>query len=101
MLVAIVLQNSAVLVFFLCVCVCVCGGGRGYCTLVARYVAKKVSQRCTCVKLSTRGGSTPFWGAANLPENVSHDMGYRSDGIAISRDMGPLSSARYAMLSQL
>ena len=37
-----------------------------------------------------------FWGSANLPEKVSRDMGYRSDSIAISRDMGPLSLVRFA-----
>ena len=37
-----------------------------------------------------RGGIAPFWGNANLPEKVSRDMGYRSDSIAVSRDMGPL-----------
>ena len=37
------------------------------------------------------GGIAAFWGSANLPEKVSRDMGYRSDSIAISRDMGPLS----------
>ena len=48
-----------------------------------------VSHRCACVKLSTKGGGiTPFWGAPNLPEKVSRDMGYRSDSIAMSRDMG-------------
>ena len=38
------------------------------------------------------GGLAPFRGSANLPEKVSRDMGYRSDSIAVSRDMGPLSS---------
>ena len=37
------------------------------------------------------GGISPFWGDANLPPKVSRDMGYRSDSIAVSRDMGPLS----------
>ena len=32
----------------------------------------------------------PFWGAVNLPEKASRDMGHRSDTIPISRDMGPL-----------
>ena len=53
-----------------------------------------VSHRCACVKLSTkRGVSHNGGGAANLPEKVSRDMGYRSDSIAISRGMGPLSSS--------
>ena len=50
------------------------------------------SHRCAFVKLSTRGVSHHFWGASNLPGNVSSDMGYPSNSIAISRDMGPLSS---------
>ena len=50
-----------------------------------------VSHRCVCVKLSTKGGIAPFLGSANLPYKVSRDMGYRSDSIAVSRDMGPLS----------
>ena len=35
-------------------------------------------------------GIAPFWGAANLPEKVSCDMGYYNDSIAISRNTGPL-----------
>ena len=42
---------------------------------------------CLC-ETKYLGGIAPFWGAANLPEKVSHNMGYRSDSIAISRDMG-------------
>ena len=42
-----------------------------------------------CVELSAKGGITPFWGAANLPEKVSGDMGYCNDSIAISHDKGP------------
>ena len=49
-----------------------------------------VSHRSACVKLSTKGGMAACWGSADLPEKVSHDVGYRSDSIAISRDMGPL-----------
>ena len=33
--------------------------------------------------------------SANLPEKVSRDMGYHSDSIAISRDMGPLRALPY------
>ena len=52
-----------------------------------------VSHRCACVKLSANGGvSHHFGGAANLPVKVSRDTGYRSDSIAVSRDMGPLST---------
>ena len=51
-----------------------------------------VSHRCACVKLGAKGGgSHHFGGAANLPEEVSRDLGYYSDSIAISHDMGPLS----------
>ena len=51
-----------------------------------------VSHRCACVKLSSKGGIAPFWGTTKLPQKVSRDMGYyRSDSIAISRDMEPLS----------
>ena len=65
----------------------------GYRTVLQRYVAKwGISHRCACVKLSTKGGVSQHFGSANLPKKVSRDMGYRSDSIAISRDMGPLSS---------
>ena len=33
----------------------------------------------------------PFGGSAKPLQKVSHDMGYRSNSIAISRDVGPLS----------
>ena len=33
----------------------------------------------------------------NLPEKVSRDMGYRSDSIAVSCDMGPLSYRRFLL----
>ena len=45
---------------------------------------------CLCETKYQGGGYVPFWGSANLPEKVSRDMGYRSDSIAVSRDMGPL-----------
>ena len=38
-------------------------------------------------KQQGRGGIAPFWGAANVPEEVSRDMGCRSDSIATSRDI--------------
>ena len=51
-----------------------------------------VAHRCAFMKLSTRGGViAPFWGSANLSGKVSRSMGYRSDSIAILRNMGPLS----------
>ena len=49
-----------------------------------------VSHRCACAKLRTQGGIAPFWGSANLHEKVPRYMGYHSDSIATSRDMGPL-----------
>ena len=80
MLVAIVSQNSVVLVFM------------GYRTTIARDVAKcGIAQMCLCRTKYQGGGLAPFWVSASLPENVSRDMGYRSNSIAISRDMGPLS----------
>ena len=39
-----------------------------------------------------------FEGAANLLEKASRDMGYRSDSISISRDMGPLSVLEFRIL---
>ena len=53
----------------------------GYRTIIARYVAK--------------WGLAPFWGSASVPSKVSRDMGYRSNSIAISRDMGPLSQKKH------
>ena len=79
MLVAIVSQNYLVLVLW------------GIAQISRNMLQNGVSRRCACVKISTKGGGfAPFWGAANLSEKVSRDMGYRSDSIAISRDMGPL-----------
>ena len=50
-------------------------------TINARHVAK-----WACVK--PKGGEiAPFSASANLPDKVSSDMGYRSDSLAISRDM--------------
>ena len=64
----------------------------GYRTIIARYVAKwGIAQMCLCQTKYQGGGIALFWGSANLPEKVSRDMGYRSDSIALSRDMGPLS----------
>ena len=78
-LAAIVSQNSCVLVFM------------GIAQLSRDMLQNGVSHRCACVKLIAKGGIAPFWGSANLPEKVSRDMGYRSDSIAVSREMGPLS----------
>ena len=52
------------------------------------------------MKLSARRGYRTVWVSANLPEKVSRDMGYRSDSIAISRDMGPLSTHRVSVCNQ-
>ena len=59
----------------------------GYRTIIARCVQNGVSHRCVFVNEVPRGVSNYFGGALQ----VSRDMGYRSDSIAISRDMGPLS----------
>ena len=45
---------------------------------------------CLCEAKYQGGGIAPFWGSATLRLTVSRDMGYRSDSIVISRDMGPL-----------
>ena len=37
--------------------------------------------------------------AANLPEKVWRDMGYRSNSIAISVNMGPLSTSLEELLA--
>ena len=80
MLAAIVSQNYFVLVFV------------WYRTIIARYVAKwGIAQMCLCETKYQGGGIAPLWGSAKFPEKVSRDMGYRSDSIAVSRDMGPLS----------
>ena len=42
----------------------------------------------------------PFWGSAKLPEKVSHDMGYHSDSIAISRDLGASKGEDYGKMCQ-
>ena len=63
----------------------------GYRTIVARYVATwGIAQMRMCETKCQGRGIAPFWGSANLPSRVSRDMGYRSDSITISRDMGPL-----------
>ena len=62
-----------------------------------------IAQMCLCETKYQGGGIAPFWGSADLPEKVSFDMGYRSDGIAISPDMGPLSThyARFPAITCL
>ena len=79
MLSAIISQNFFVLVFL------------GYRTSIARYVAKwGIALICLCKKKAPKGGIAPCWGIAGMAEEVSRDRGYRSDSIAVSRDMGPL-----------
>ena len=68
----------------------------GYRTIIARYVAKwDIAQMCLCETKHQGGGIAPFWGSVNLPEKVLRNMGYRSDSIAVSRDMGPLSIPKW------
>ena len=63
----------------------------GYRTVIARYVATwGIAQMCLSETKYQGTGSTPFWGSANPPEEVSRDMGYRSDSIASSRYVGPM-----------
>ena len=50
-----------------------------------------VLHKSVCVNLVRRGGYPTSLGSATLPAKVSRDMGYRSDSIATSRDMGPPS----------
>ena len=62
----------------------------GYRRISARYVAKwGIAQMCLCETKYQGGGIAPYWGSADVPEKVSRDMLYRSDTIAISREMGP------------
>ena len=64
----------------------------GYRTIIAQCVVKwGIAQICLCETKYKGGGIGPFRGSANLPKKVSRDMGYRSDSIALSRDMGPLT----------
>ena len=42
---------------------------------------------CLCETKRQERGIAPFWACADLPEKISRDMGYHSDGVAISRDM--------------
>ena len=70
---------------------CFCGGGGSH-NYRAICCKGGVLHRCTCVKLSTKGGYRTLLGAANLFRMiVSRVMGHCRDSIAISRDMGPLS----------
>ena len=78
MLVAIVSQNSFVLVFM------------GYRANIARYVAKwGIAEMCLCETKYQEGASHHFGGVLTCLKRY-REMGYRSDSIAVSRDMGPL-----------
>ena len=82
-LVAIVSRNSFVLVLM------------GYRAIIARYVAKRgIAQMCLCETKYQGGVSHHFGGVLTSLKEVSRDMGYRSDSIAVSRDMGPLSQSQ-------
>ena len=62
-----------------------------YRTIIARYVAKwGIAQMCLCQTKYQVGVSHHFGGVLISLKKVSRDIGYRSDSIAISRDMGPL-----------
>ena len=64
----------------------------GYRTIIARYVAKwGIARMCLC-KVKYQGEvSHHFVGALTSLKKYRAIWGYRSDGIAVSRDMGPLS----------
>ena len=64
----------------------------GYRTTIARYVAKwGIAQMCLCETKCQGGGSHRFGGALNSLKTYRAKRGYRSDSIAVSHDMGPLS----------
>ena len=62
-----------------------CHPNFAYCTIIVRHVAEwGIVQMCPCETKCQGGGVTHhFGGNADLPEDVSLDMGYRSDGLAI------------------
>ena len=61
-------------------------------TIIARYVAKwGIAEMCLCESKYQGGVSHHFGGAPTSLKKYRRDMGYRSDSIAVSRDMGPLS----------
>ena len=63
----------------------------GYRTIIARYVAKwGIAQKCLYETKYQGGVSHHFGGVLTSLKKVSCDMGYCSDSIAISRNMGPL-----------
>ena len=71
-------------------CACFCGVSHN---VIARCVAKwGIAQMCLCETIVPRGGvSHHLGGVQNSFKNYQRDMRYRSDSIAASRDMGPLS----------
>ena len=63
---------------------------------IARYLCCKMGYRliCLCKTRHQGRGYHSLWGIAGMAEKVSRDGGHRSNTIAISRDMGPLSFKR-------
>ena len=69
-----------------------CFHGGGYRTVIARQDAKwGITEICLYEAKYQGGDIAQFRGSATLPQQVLHDMGYRGDGIAISRDVEPPS----------
>ena len=67
----------------------------GYRTIIARYVAKwGIARMCLCKIKYHWGVSHHFGGVLTSLKKYPRDMGYRSDSIAVSRDMGPLRVGR-------
>ena len=62
----------------------------GYRKLSRNMLHNEVSHRCACVKLITKGGVSHHFGELLTSLKKYRAMGYRSDSIAMSRDMGPL-----------
>ena len=62
-----------------------------YCTICCNLGYRTDVTSCACVL----GVITPFWG-----DKVLRDMGYHSDGIARSRDMGSLREHPFAALQR-
>ena len=60
----------------------------GYFATITRYVAKwGIAQICLC-KAKYQEGYRTSWGGGKLTEEVSHDLRYHSNSLAISRDTG-------------
>ena len=69
-------------------------GYRNCHAIIAQYVAKwGIAQMCLC----EAKGVSYYYDVGGVPtflKSVSRDMGYRSDSIAMLRDLGPLSMCR-------